>query len=570
MNRQSELLLPPKELIYRVAGTSDPDWFVQSGSQSVRDIESALASVGRNLTDQDRILDFGCGCGRIMLQLRDVVPLTAVTGVDIDQEAVAWLRPQVPTATVLVINELPPMPFPDATFDLVYCHSVFTHLDSNYQDRWLEELRRVAKPGAVLVVSFSGQKALQTLEEQWIKANADLAPMRKQLGDTGILFISDDEWTNGPFPEFYHSSFHTVEYVKEHWGSYFKILNHIPCGSLGYQDFVVMERTDSTIRVFETETRDALSEIPMPPPAFRALVGPTDDIFYENPTGEPVFPEVPAHLYTSVFDFGSGCGRQARQLMQQKVRPRRYVGIDIHHRMVAWCQANLSTANSNFHFLHHNVYNPGLGPDNAQQLTAPFPVGSGEFTLVNAHSVFTHIYQLQTEFYLREIERILAGEGVARTTWFFFDRKGYPWLEKWQNCLFVNAEDPTNAVIYDLGWFLDAIRSAGLAVRHTVFPSIAGHQWQVFLEKRREGSVDKLPSPEDAAEWICGAVPSKRDQLLKQIKDLETANADLESQMGALRAATMAVSKEVESLRSSWSWKLTRPARKLVDFITNR
>ena len=202
MTQPSELLLPPKDLIYRVAGTSDSAWFVQSGKQSVRDIKAALASVGHALTNHARVLDFGCGCGRIMLQLRDVMPLTRVTGVDIDQEAIAWLRPRVPDATVLVINELPPMPFAEATFDIVYCHSVFTHLDEHYQDRWLEELRRISKPSGVLVVSFSGQKAMETLEEQWIKANADPAPMRKQLEDSGILYIRDDEWTNGPFPSF--------------------------------------------------------------------------------------------------------------------------------------------------------------------------------------------------------------------------------------------------------------------------------------------------------------------------------------------------------------------------------
>jgi SAM-dependent methyltransferase len=252
------------------------------------------------------------------------------------------------------------------------------------------------------------------------------------------------------------------------------------------------------------------------------------------------------------------------------VRPERYVGIDIHRGMVAWCQANLSTVDSNFLFLHHNVYNPGLGPDNARQLTAPFPVGSGEFTLVNAHSVFTHLYHHQTEFYLREIERILAAGGVARTTWFFFSRKGYPWLEKWQNSLFVNAEDPTNAVIYDLEWFVEAIRSAGLAVGRTIFPPIPGHQWQVFLEKRREGCADNFPSAQETADWICGAVPPKRDELLKEIRGLEVANANRQSQIEALEATTTALSSEVESLRNSWSWKLTRPVRHLGGLFANR
>ena len=556
MDQQSEVLLPPKDLIYRVAGTSDPEWFVQSGRQSVKDIEAALRSVGRNLAEYTHVLDFGCGCGRIMLQLKEVIPLTLLTGVDIDSEAIAWLRPNVPGATLRVVNELPPMPLPEASFDLVYCHSVFTHLDSNYQDQWLAELSRVCKPGATLIVSFSGLKALQELEQQWIKANADPAPMRRELEDAGILFITDDGWKNGPFPEFYHSSFHTAQYVREHWGKYFKILNHIPSGSLGYQDFVVMER----VAPMEPETQMAKnrsrSVIAMPPPEFRVLVGPLDDEYYDNPTGDLVFPEVPAHLYGAVFDFGSGCGRQARQLMQQNIRPQRYVGVDINRGMVAWCQTHLSTVDSNFLFLHHNVYNPGLAPDNSPQLTAPFPVGSGEFTLVNAHSVFTHIYQHQTEYYLREMERILTPDGIARTTWFLFDRRGYPWLEQWQNCLFVNSDDPTNAVIYDWKWFLGAVASAGLAVKQTALPSVPGHQWQVFLEKRRDGSRDQFPSPEVAAEWLCGANESQRSRYLREIETIRSNNLDL--------------CNEIADLRNSWSWRWTRPLRKLAILVNPR
>ena len=258
----------------------------------------------------------------------------------------------------------------------------------------------------------------------------------------------------------------------------------------------------------------------MPPEAFRALVGPKEDRFYDNPNGGLIFPEIPLHLYRAVFDFGCGCGRHARQLMQQNARPELYVGVDIHRGMIGWCQSHLSAIDPNFQFLHHNVYNPGLAPDNHRKWTAPFPVAPNEFTLVNAHSVFTHIYREQTEFYLREIERILVSEGVARTTWFFFDRAGYPWLEKWQNCLFVNADDPTNAVIYDWRWFLDAVRSAGLVVRQTILPAIPGHQWQVFLEKRREASVHNFPPADMAAEWFCGAIPSQRAQLANEVERL--------------------------------------------------
>ena len=46
MNVAEMRVLPPPELMARVAGTDSADWFVQSGAMSIRDIRAALASAG--------------------------------------------------------------------------------------------------------------------------------------------------------------------------------------------------------------------------------------------------------------------------------------------------------------------------------------------------------------------------------------------------------------------------------------------------------------------------------------------------------------------------------------------
>ena len=231
-----------------------------------------------------------------------------------------WLGNQIPEAELVVVDGLPPSPLADQRFDLVYCHSVFTHLDELYQNAWLKELARVTAPGATLVISFSGETAWRPLEEQWKQAGADASSLHDQLRESGLLFITDDEWKNGPFPDFYHSTFHTLAYVQSHWGQLFRILGHIPAGSLGFQDFIVMERTQATTEFFvERLPERNTNSIPMPPLELRRLVGPLDDAFYENASGDFIFPQVPEQAYVSVFDFGCGCGRQARQLMQQRI-----------------------------------------------------------------------------------------------------------------------------------------------------------------------------------------------------------------------------------------------------------
>ena len=86
--------------------------------------------------------------------------------------------------------------------------------------------------------------------------------------------------------------------------------------------------------------------LPVPPPEMRALTGLTDEAFYDNPGGGLVLPEIESDpaAYDRILDLGCGCGRVARQLIQQHPRPSRYVGIDLHRGMVGWCQAQLAPA----------------------------------------------------------------------------------------------------------------------------------------------------------------------------------------------------------------------------------
>jgi SAM-dependent methyltransferase len=245
---------------------------------------------------------------------------------------------------------------------------------------------------------------------------------------------------------------------------------------------------------------------PLPPVEFRRLVCHDDYLFDLPEDGSLAFEYIQApNLYRSVFDFGCGCGRTARRLLVQRPRPGRYVGIDIHRGMVEWCQTNLSPLDPAFQFFHHDVWNLGLAPNNTHQFTAPFPVDSGGFSLVNAHSIFTHLYKEQTEFYLEETARILTGDGIARTTWFLFDRTTFPMLFDFQVSLFINEIDCSNAVIYDWQWLLEVLRRRKLRIIHTCPPTIRGHQWEIFLQKSHGDAPHNFPLDANSRRAMCGS-----------------------------------------------------------------
>lgn len=237
--------------------------------------------------------------------------------------------------------------------------------------------------------------------------------------------------------------------------------------------------------------------LPLPPLEMRQLVGPTEERYFDNPGGGPVFPQLPVETCEAVLDFGCGCGRLARQLIQQRPRPRRYLGIDLHAGMIQWCQRNLQPHAPGFEFRHHDVFNRGLNPAGASAVQ-PFPAGPGEFSLVLAWSVFTHVNQDQAEFYLREAARVLRPDGLLLATFFLFDKGEFPMMQPFQNALFINETDPSNAVIFDRAWLPATAAAAGLTVAAAEPPRIRGYQWLLQLRPARAG-LEAVPLPVDEA-----------------------------------------------------------------------
>ena len=102
------------------------------------------------------ILDFGCGCGRVISSLSKLTG-AQLFGTDIDAEAIEWCNRSLPSVGKFSVNDkLPPFPFDDNAFDLVYSISIFTHLPEDMQFAWLGELNRVLKPSGYAILTTHG------------------------------------------------------------------------------------------------------------------------------------------------------------------------------------------------------------------------------------------------------------------------------------------------------------------------------------------------------------------------------------------------------------------------------
>jgi SAM-dependent methyltransferase len=222
---------PPKHLQIRVVGVYVPD-FIRSGVRTYQLLNDALKSVSKNLDGFKTILDFGCGCGRIIRAFRHFLPSQNLYGTDIDPEAIEWLRTNYRDIAEFAVNpHLPPMPYKEETFDFIYSISIFTHLPEEMQFAWLEELRRITKPGGYLILTTHGETYYGKLahEKQTI------------IKKRGFYYNEDENIKTEGLPVFYKVSYHSHDYIRNEWGRFFDILRMFADG-LDHQDIILLQK----------------------------------------------------------------------------------------------------------------------------------------------------------------------------------------------------------------------------------------------------------------------------------------------------------------------------------------
>jgi SAM-dependent methyltransferase len=158
-----EELEPPRVLSESVSGG---DW------QSVgREFAEHLVRLG-GLRHEDRVLDIGCGTGRIAAPLLEYLDRGSYEGFDVHEQAIGWCAANISSRNaafrfqaVSVKSEwFNPwggqsadefsFPHPDAEFDFAFGVSLFTHLLPPAAERYLAETARVLKPGGRWLMTF--------------------------------------------------------------------------------------------------------------------------------------------------------------------------------------------------------------------------------------------------------------------------------------------------------------------------------------------------------------------------------------------------------------------------------
>lgn len=141
---------PPEDVHAMTRGWEGP-----GGSYYYADlVAEALAEAGGELSG--RALDFGCSSGRVVRTLRAWRPDVSWEGCDPNAESIAWASKQLKGIEFFCSPQEPPLPRPDAAFDLVFAISIWSHYSETAALRWFAEMERLVRPGGHLIITTQG------------------------------------------------------------------------------------------------------------------------------------------------------------------------------------------------------------------------------------------------------------------------------------------------------------------------------------------------------------------------------------------------------------------------------
>lgn len=185
------------------------------------------------------ILDLGCSSGRVLRHFdSERVSLGwQLYGCDIQARAIEWMRRNFPAHFNVITNStLPHLPYEDATFDVIYGISVFTHIKFQW-DAWLMELRRVMKPGALLMQTIHAENAWKFYHEHrnegWVRENHCARVYDSPSMDLDYLYYGD---------ACVSQVFWKKEIAIDFWGRYFNIVELCDPPERSFQDWIICKK----------------------------------------------------------------------------------------------------------------------------------------------------------------------------------------------------------------------------------------------------------------------------------------------------------------------------------------
>ncbi len=218
--------LPPDYLIYESFQLDYDEYYTKSRKTA----EWILTYLRKYISLTDiNILDWGCGPGRILRHMPELLHNGNIYGTDYNNSSITWCKNNLSGIKFNTNTLEATLPYQENFFNAIYAISIFTHLSEKMHYEWMHELKRILIPGGVFFLTSHGDAFIEKLTEA-----------EKNIYNKGELIV------RGMTTEGHRTftAYHPASFMKKLFEG-MKILDHIETPSNGgkaQQDIWIVQK----------------------------------------------------------------------------------------------------------------------------------------------------------------------------------------------------------------------------------------------------------------------------------------------------------------------------------------
>jgi SAM-dependent methyltransferase len=189
-------------------------------------------------------LDLGCSSGRVVRSLAAAYPEVKWHGCDPNRPAIEWASANLPAIEFFVNDDSPPLPLADASFDLVYAISIWSHFAPALGLRWFDEVHRRIAPGGHLVCTTHGLTSITYYARHELRRPEQSLQIADSLYRKGWWYAAEfgEEGDWGVVNPDWGTAFISPEWLLAQLCPRWRVLEFAPGRNQDNQDVYVLQR----------------------------------------------------------------------------------------------------------------------------------------------------------------------------------------------------------------------------------------------------------------------------------------------------------------------------------------
>jgi SAM-dependent methyltransferase len=206
-------------------------------------IVAAAAECGFDFSAGKAGLDFGCSSGRVVRVLAAAYPDMEWYGCDPLAPAIDWAQAHLPNVVFERSREQPPLPYDEGGFDFTCAISIWSHFAEQAAIEWLHEMRRILRPGGLLVLTSHGLQSVADASARGVRTAEQLEEIERALYRDGFWFTNEfgSEGDHGLRHPAWGTAFFTPEWLLTRTSGAWKVCAFHPGHVQANQDLYLLE-----------------------------------------------------------------------------------------------------------------------------------------------------------------------------------------------------------------------------------------------------------------------------------------------------------------------------------------